>query len=81
MLGSIAGAPTILGAWIGGFSYSPVLTTLFFAIGAGAIAQVVLVLWRRLGRSEGGRGLAPANALGLLLGMAVMYATSLLVTA
>jgi zinc transporter, ZIP family len=80
-LGTIAGAPTIVGAWIGGFSYSPILTTFFFAIGAGAIAQVVMVLWRRLGRSTTAHDLAPANALGLLLGMAVMYVTSLLVTA
>jgi zinc transporter, ZIP family len=80
-LGTIAGAPTILGAWIGGFSYSPILTTFFFAIGAGAIAQVVMVLWSRLGRSTGSTGLAPANAMGLLLGMAIMYVTSLLVTA
>jgi len=80
-LGAIAGLPTILGAWIGGFSYSPVLTTFFFAIGAGAIAQVVVVLWRRLGSPEDGPGLAPANAMGLLLGMGVMYVTSLLVTA
>jgi zinc transporter ZupT len=47
-LGLLAGLPTIAGAWIGGLSYSPILTTLFFAIGAGAIAQVV-------GRSGGAR--------------------------
>lgn len=78
-LGLLAGVPTILGTWIGGFSYSPLWTTLFFAIGAGAVAQVVLLLWRRI--RSGSAGLAPLNAAGLLLGLVLMYATGLLVTA
>jgi zinc transporter ZupT len=80
MLGFVAGAPTILGAWIGGFSYSPLWTTFFFAVGAGAIAQVVLLLWKRFSPGPSG-SMAPAHAAGLLLGMALMYVTSLLVTA
>ena len=44
ILGLIAGIPTIFGTWIGGFSYSPVASVLFLAIGAGAIIQVILVL-------------------------------------
>jgi zinc transporter ZupT len=80
LLGLLAGAPTIVGAWIGGFTYSPVFSTLFFAIGTGAIAQVVLLLWRRFAPQPGTR--VPAlNAAGLLLGLAIMYATGLLVTA
>ena len=50
LLGALAGVPTVLGAWIGGFTYSPVWTTLFFAIGAGAIVQVVYELWRLFAR-------------------------------
>jgi zinc transporter ZupT len=80
LLGLLAGVPTILGAWIGGFSRSPIATTLFLAIGAGAVAQVVLELARSFGR-RAQRGLtAPLNAAGILLGMAIMYATGLLVT-
>jgi ZIP family zinc transporter len=81
MLGALAGVPTVLGAWVGGFTYSPLWTTLFFAIGAGAIAQVVFELWRLFAR-QGEGGLArPLNAAGLLTGLLVMYATGLLVTA
>ena len=81
-LGLLAGVPTILGAWIGGFSASPVATTLCFAVGAGAIAQVVHQLWRLIGgRAPAAGGLVPRTALGLLAGMGVMYATGLLVPA
>jgi zinc transporter ZupT len=80
LLGLLAGVPTVLGAWIGGFSRSPIATTLFLAIGAGAVVQVVLELARFFGR-RAERGLtAPLNAAGLLAGLAVMYLTGLLVT-
>ena len=81
LLGALAGLPTVLGAWIGAFSYSPVWTTLFFAIGAGAIVQVVYELWRLFARRVPGGLTAPLNAVGLLTGMLIMYATGLLVTA
>ena len=41
-LAAIAGAPAILGAWIGGYSGSDVLAVLFFAAAAGAALQVVV---------------------------------------
>ena len=81
LLGALAGAPTVLGAWLGAFAYSPVLTTLFFAIGAGAIVQVVYEIWRLFGRRETGGLTAPLNAAGLLAGMLIMYATGVVVTA
>ncbi|MEO7476699.1 MAG: hypothetical protein ABIY46_15335, partial [Gemmatimonadales bacterium] len=81
LLGAIAGGPTVLGAWLGGFTYSAVWTTVFFAVGAGAIAQVVYELWRLLVRRAGAGLAAPRNAVGLLLGMAIMYATGLWVPA
>lgn len=76
-LGLLAGAPTILGAWIGGLAYTPLFATLFLSIGAGAIAQVVIVLWRVMG--DGASRFAPATAGGVLVGLLVMYATGLLV--
>ncbi|MEN8375364.1 MAG: metal transporter [Gemmatimonadota bacterium] len=79
-LGLLAGVPTILGAWIGGFSSSPIAVTLFLAIGAGAVAQVVIELARFFGRRAESGLTAPLNAAGLLLGLAVMYLTGLLVT-
>jgi ZIP family zinc transporter len=81
LLGALAGVPTVLGAWLGGFSYSPVLTTLFFAVGVGAIVAVVYELWRLFHRRAGAGLTAPLNAAGLLLGMLIMYATGLLVPA
>ena len=81
LLGALAGLPTVLGAWIGAFTYSPIWTTLFFAVGAGAIVQVVYEIWRLFARRVPGGLTAPLNALGLLVGMLVMYVTGLLVAA
>ncbi len=80
-LGAVAGVPTVIGAWIGGFTYSPVWTTLFFAIGAGAIVMVVYELWRLFARRSPGGLLAPLNAAGVLAGMLIMYLTGVVVTA
>jgi zinc transporter ZupT len=83
LAGLLAGAPTILGAWLGGLAYSPVLGTLCMAIGAGAILQVLGVLYRVVGRETGagqGGGIwTPLNAMGVAAGLAVMYTTGLLV--
>jgi zinc transporter, ZIP family len=81
LLGALAGVPTVIGAWIGGFTYSPIWTTLFFAVGAGAIVVVVYELWRLFARRSPQGLLAPLNAAGVLVGMLIMYATGLLVTA
>ena len=81
LLGAIAGVPTVLGAWIGGFTYSPLWTTLFFAIGAGAIVQVVIELGRLLGRGDSAGITRPLSAAGLFAGMMIMYITGLVVPA
>jgi ZIP family zinc transporter len=81
LLGLLAGVPTIIGAWLGGFTYSPLWVTLFFAIGAGAIIQVVHELWKLFARRPGAGLTAPLNAAGVLLGLALMYLTGILVTA
>jgi len=81
LLGLIGGAPTIAGAWIGGLVYSPILSVLFLALGAGAIAQVVVQIARGVaGERPLGVYLKSAPAvLGLLAGFAVMYGTGLLI--
>jgi ZIP family zinc transporter len=81
LLGLLAGVPTVLGAWFGGFTYSPAWTTLFLAVGAGAIAQVVYELWRLFARRAEGSLTAPLNVAGLMIGMVIMYATGLFVPA
>src|SRR5687768_15230716 len=80
LLGLLAGVPTILGAWIGGFTYSPLWVTLFFAIGAGAILQVIYELWKLFARRTEGGLAAPLNAAGVMVGLVIMYVTGLLVT-
>jgi len=80
-LGLIGGVPTIAGAWLGGFVYSPVWSVLFLAIGVGAIAQVVGQIVQHMTR-EGSiaRALATGPVLaGLFAGFAVMYVTGMLV--
>ena len=80
-LGLIGGVPTIAGAWLGGFVYSPVWAVLFLAIGVGAIAQVIGQIARQMGREATmSRTLASTPVLaGLLAGFAVMYVTGMLV--
>ena len=79
LLGLLAGAPAILGTWIGGFIYSDVWATLFFAIGAGAIFQVVYEIVKLMGKeSEAGLG-EPTNFAGLVIGLLIMYVTGLFV--
>lgn len=78
-LGLLAGAPTIPGTWLGGFTYSDLWATFFLAVGAGAIFQVVFEIARLPGRDGPGWLATPANLAGLLFGMLLMYATGLLV--
>ena len=35
LLGLVGGAPTIAGAWLGGFAYSPIWSVIFLALGVG----------------------------------------------
>jgi ZIP family zinc transporter len=77
-LALVAGAPTILGAWIGGYSTSDVLPPLFFAIAAGAAFQVVVEVGRYVARQAPG-GLRSGYAIvGFLAGVAAMYVTGIL---
>jgi len=80
-LGAIAGGPTIIGAWIGGFTYSPLWSLLFLAIGAGAIFQVAWQILAQMARQHEPRsGLFDfANLGGLMAGFLIMYTTGLLV--
>lgn len=81
-LGLLGGVPAILGTWIGGFVYSPVWSLVFLSIGAGAIFQVVVQVFR-LERSESGSMsfFSPVGVAGLIAGIVIMYGTALFVTA
>jgi ZIP family zinc transporter len=79
VLALVAGAPAILGAWIGGFITSDVLGVLFFALAVGAALQVVVEVGRYVARrAPGGLRSGPVIG-GYLAGIAVMYVTGLLV--
>jgi zinc transporter, ZIP family len=81
VMGLIAGVPTILGTWIGGFLYSPVATVIFLSIGAGAIFQVVYSIGSWMHHTNGGKGLLGNLSIitGFALGMLLMYLTGLLI--
>ncbi len=78
-LAMIAGAPAILGAWIGGYASSDVLAVVFFGAAAGAALQVVAEVGRFVARRAPG-GLRSGWVIGgYLAGIFVMYTTGLLV--
>jgi zinc transporter ZupT len=78
-LGLIAGAPAILGAWIGAAAFNAVAVSFMLGLGVGAIAQVVVQLAPFM-RDAQGRYLHPLSAAGLFVGFAVLYLTALLVS-
>ena len=78
-LAVIAGAPAILGAWLGGFAANDVLAALFFGAAAGAAFEVVAEVLRYVRRRDP-VGLRSGYAIGgFLAGIAIMYVTGLLV--
>lgn len=80
-LGILAGAPTIAGSLIGGLSYSNFWALLFFAVGAGAIFQVVYEISANLGSEKSliSSFRNPNNLAGFLAGLLAMYTTALFV--
>jgi ZIP family zinc transporter len=77
-LGILAGAPAILGTWIGASAFNPSLAALLFGLGAGAIAQVIVQIAPSV-RDASGKLLNPLAAGGMIAGVLLMYATGLLV--
>ena len=78
-LGLIAGAPVILGAWIGAAAFNSSLVAFLLGVGVGAIVQVIQQL-TPLMRDGSGRALHPAAVGGLLVGLLVLYVTGLLIS-
>ncbi len=79
-LGLTAGAPAILGAFVGASAFNAELATLLLGVGIGAIIQVIVQLVPSI-KDRAGRALYPLSIGGLLIGVAIMYLTSLVVTA
>jgi zinc transporter ZupT len=78
-MGTIGGAPAILGAWIGGFTYSAPLAVLFLAIGAGAVFEVVYEIGKLVAKDSAKNPSPLVNFVGIAIGMFIMYFTGLFV--
>jgi zinc transporter ZupT len=79
VLGLVAGAPAIVGAWIGASAFNSSVAAFLLGAGAGAIVQVIQQLVPSI-RDRSGVALQPLSVAGILLGFAILYATSLLVS-
>ena len=79
LLGLVAGAPAILGAWIGASAFNSSFAAFRFGLGAGAIVQVIVALLPSI-RDHDSRTLHPVAVGGILAGMAIMFTTGLLVS-
>lgn len=78
----LSGGPAIIGTWVGGFAFNPVLATIFLAIGVGAILQVVWEVGRLVARDTAQLGVPLVNWVnlsGLFTGIALMYFTAFMV--
>jgi zinc transporter ZupT len=79
-LAALAGLPAIVGVLVGAQAVSPFWTAICFGIGAGAILQVIIEMTGLMVRRDGQGALASVPSLaGIAVGLAVMYATALLV--
>lgn len=81
-LALLAGFPAVLGTWIGGFAFSPLLGTIFLGIGLGAIWQVIVevtAFLRRYAERENTSWISWLNLTGFMLGLTIMYFTAFLV--
>lgn len=81
-LALLAGAPAMLGTWIGGFAFNPLLAVIFLSLGAGAILQVVWEVGKLLVKEAQRRGdtaVSWLNFAGLTAGIFIMYLTAFLV--
>jgi ZIP family zinc transporter len=81
IMGLIAGIPTIVGTWIGGFFYSPIAAIIFLSVGAGAIFQVVysLALWIfHHQKPRSASYFSGSVVAGFITGLMIMYLTGLL---
>lgn len=77
--GAIAGLPTILGTWVGGFAFSPIWSVFFLAVGAGAVFQVVFQIFGQIKKQTPTLVTIP-YVTGFVTGLVLMVLTSRWVT-
>lgn len=78
-MGLLAGGPTVIGTWVGGFTYSDIWSVLFLSIGAGAVFQVVYQIVKGMTASSIRSLVSFSNVAGFLAGLLIMYVTGLFV--
>lgn len=78
-MGLIGGVPAIVGAWVGGLTYSQPLAVLFLAIGAGAVFEVVYEIGKLIQRDAAKRPMPLTIFAGVTVGMLLLYVTGLLI--
>ena len=75
LMGVIGGGLAILGAWVGGFTYSQPLAVLFLAIGAGAVFEVAYEVFKLI-RTSAAKNPRPLTVFsGVTAGMLLLYVT------
>lgn len=79
IMGLVGGAPAIIGAWIGGFSPSPILAVLFLAIGTGAVFEVVYEIVKLIQKDKTYATMPITTFSGVMVGMALLWITGVLV--
>ena len=81
-LALLAGFPAVIGVWVGGFAFNPMLATIFLAIGIGAILQVIWEVGRLVAKDTAKLGLPMVNwtnLAGVVTGVSIMYFTAFMV--
>jgi ZIP family zinc transporter len=79
LMGMIGGGPAIIGAWIGGYTPSPILAVLFLAIGTGAIFEVVYEIAKLIKKDMERESMPMTVFSGVLTGMLLLWVTGLLI--
>ena len=79
LMGLIGGGPAIIGAWIGGYTPSPILAVLFLAIGTGAIFEVVYEIAKLIKKDMERESMPMTVFSGVLTGMLLLWLTGLLI--
>jgi zinc transporter ZupT len=76
-LGLLGGAPAMVGAWIGGIGFSPAFSVFFLALGTGAVLEVAYEIGKLIAKQADAKPFVVSS--GILSGMALLYATGLLI--
>jgi zinc transporter ZupT len=78
-MGLVAGAPAIVGAWIGGYTPSPFLAVLFLAIGVGAIFEVIYEIAKLIQKNTAHEPMTSTVFSGVVTGMLLLWITGVLI--